>query len=524
MRRAIALPTASEAATPRSAPYVARETRRGALGHVGCLEVACLGGLAGASVLLNAPGTPARLIASAVILFVVAAGTLAILSGSRAAGGLLSYFPAVAFTLGLLAFHFSWGAGTRPEWLLYLGDDESVAYALLLAAAAILAVAAGSRLAGAAPATRALSAASTGSARSAPAALLVVVGLASGLWALLNGYVGFATGAFGLGQAAVAAPLTPTILALYSLLGVGQTGLLVLLLDDLRATAPRFGGRARLLLSAAILASFGLDTLFRLQSASRATMLGGLVPLLITVHAFGYRKAPVVAGGVVLVAYLFVVYPLASALRYDEAYGRQLEAGGLAIPQLAYVWDAIADTSGASPSDAVSRLNQTSLLAFAVERQGEGLDLLSGESYAYAAATLVPRVLVPDRADSQIEYDFYTGYSTAFRGYNNWGIHTEAYLNFGPLGVIAVMAAVGYVWQKVYSLLTRVAYPFGWAIAAAVLLPTVLRAGEYNFLATIVSPTKTLLLALVFCWGAMPLARRALPTSTRQLDPPARRP
>ncbi len=242
-------------------------------------------------------------------------------------------------------------------------------------------------------------------------------------------------------------------------------------------------------------------------------MLVALIPPLVTAHAFGHRKALVAAGVVTVAVFVLVVYPLGNAMRYDPAYERQLAAGGLFVPEVADVWDMISEA--AASSDVAARLNQTSLLAYSVERQGDGLALLSEAPYVNALETLMPRALVPDRADMQIQYDLYTGYSVLFRGYNDWGIHTEAFLSFGWVGVVAILAALGYVWQKVYCLLARLAFPFGWAIAAAVLLPTLFRVGEYNFLAAVVSPTKILLLAVVCSWGALVLARWALSARRR---------
>lgn len=96
----------------------------------------------------------------------------------------------------------------------------------------------------------------------------------------------------------------------------------------------------------------------------------------------------------------------------------------------------------------VSRANLIDLLAHVVEQSPNTIPYLNGESYSFFAYAWIPRIIWPDKPEANanrllaITYNITTpdGAETSTFGISLIG---EGYANFGPLGVILIMAVLG---------------------------------------------------------------------------------
>lgn len=438
-----------------------------------------------------------------VIVTVVLGSTL----GGQADESSIVLLPAGIYCIGVLIFHAGWGGPQRAQ-------SSYVAESLLLVSGSILMVYLGARLGSARRETNAFQEQSLDEMNHnllfSVSLILIFAGWVVRFWALKTGLMGFSVAAFGVDYSDRGG-LVATILALRELAGVGQIMLLLLLLKASRSltSLQRFAFFSLLLLS------FSLDLVFSFQSAAKGEILGTFVPFVVTFYAFGNRRVLFALLVIGLLISTVLVFPLANDLRYDSEYYDHLQRGELFLPSFDDVMQALSFDLE-SLRQVRGRFNQTSLLAFSIQRRGEGLASLAGRSYWYAFKTLVPRALFPQRVDQKISYDFYTGYVSVFSGYNNWGLHTEAYLNFGIMGILVLMPFVGFVWQRAYQWLLSIHPVTGWAIAASILLSSILRAGEYGFLASIVSVSKSLVFVTLVTKAAMEVVRLLLkmPDST----------
>lgn len=409
--------------------------------------------------------------------------------------------PITVFCLSIMVFHLNWGRNHYSEWVQRGIEPWYVALALLVTAVAVLACTVGTELAKRIKLSHQDRSSSSRLCLFKEQVLimsgiLLALGWFSRLWALANHLIGFQVEAFGIVSFHHTGRFVMTILAIGQMVGIGQSVLLALLLQDLKTKRAFWTILRNSPLYLFMLSSYIADFVFRLQSGARGKIIWGFIPVLLLLHAYGYRKAvygSIIAG---IILYILVIYPLGDMIRYDTHFQNSLSTGKILVPSIDYFEEAY-HVGRQSREDALSRLNQTSLLAYAIEARSEGLQGLGGLSYWYAFKTVVPRFAIPWRGDQQINYDIYTGYSSGLSGYNNWGIHTEAYLNFGIVGVILIMITLGFIWQKMHTWLLQFEYPVGWAILANTLLPSVLRAGEYGFLASIISMFKSLLFILL---------------------------
>ena len=427
---------------------------------------------------------------------------------NRTKEGFPQFLPSILFCLGVFVFHFAWG----KTWQRYGVPDVYVATALLIVIVAIWGAYLGGRF---------VDKVRIGDEKHRDiydrqiyfliALIFLLIGWLSRWWAIGQRLWGYAYFSQGIDFAIHTGSLVTTILSFSEFVGIGQVVLLLLLLDDRREHGYVSGHKSWKVFLVLILGiSMVFDFGYRFQSAAKGTLLIGTIPLLLTLYISGHRRLTVdtIIGGAL--AYTMLVSPLMNAVRYNRAYTETISQGSFYLPSLDYLQDSVA-YDRVSINESLSRFNQTNLLAFTAQQFQYGLPKLWGTSYEYALATLAPRALFPGRIDRQVPYDIYTGYALSRQGgYNNWGIHTEAYLNFGIVGVVIVMSVIGMLWQTIYTWLLRFDRLVGWAIAASIWLPSIFRAGEYGFLAAVVSVLKSLFFSVVIAQMCLIAARVVL--------------
>ena len=409
---------------------------------------------------------------------------------------LVLYFPLLIYLSGFVIFHFSWG-NTFIDPIVLSIPSENIILAVLISTLAILMVFLGTKSA-VSPSTYI-----TNMVNIEEIPIYYSVGLIClsfgaliEIWAVRNHLIGFSIGAYGLDVSVLSNPLMTLVLAVQSIFNIGFVTMLIQFLEEKKNNTWGKLLQRRFLIIAIFILSFIFDLVIRFQSAARATMLMGFLPILVVLFIYGYKKFIGVAIILGVILYIFLIFPLVSNIRSDQVYYDTMKAGNIFLPQFSYFVD-VYQQKDKNTLDALSRLNQFGLLSFSIDRVEHGLPVLMGESYLYAFNTLVPRFINSQRVDRKISYDSYTGYYVGGTSYDNWGLHTEAYLNFGILGVIFIMFFTGYVWQRAYLLIFNYEKPIGPAIAIGVLLPTIFRAAESDFQMTIISTFRTIIFLLI---------------------------
>lgn len=126
----------------------------------------------------------------------------------------------------------------------------------------------------------------------------------------------------------------------------------------------------------------------------------------------------------------------------------------LSMPGMLAEWfvDGIANIGSSTGARGPTLLERTSLLHMVLAVQAETpmvIPYLEGETYALLPSMLVPRFLQPDKIESQAGLNLlsvrYGRESTedTYKTTIGWGLVSEAYANFGNLGVVVVGALFG---------------------------------------------------------------------------------
>jgi hypothetical protein len=208
---------------------------------------------------------------------------------------------------------------------------------------------------------------------------------------------------------------------------------------------------SRLLVGGQWALALGGMTLLVILSLSNLLLVGGMMNLL---AAFlGYlitgKRVPWLAMAAIC-AILAVLH--AGKLQMRSAYwlphSQSLEQSSVAqIPDMMVDWFTAgvdAFRSGNNESDLLERATLLHMLLLVEQATPDFIPYLGGETYALLPSMLMPRVVDPDKPQSQaglnllsIRYGLQTLESTANTTIG-WGVVAEAYANFGYIAVIIV--------------------------------------------------------------------------------------
>ena len=221
-----------------------------------------------------------------------------------------------------------------------------------------------------------------------------------------------------------------------------------------------------------------------LKGLAKGMLSEAAMPLavVLAVYWLAKRRVPWVSGAIVVVGFL-LLQPVKGAWRNDvwvrgdtgDAAGRLSLWGQLASS----VGD---DTAGGSTMgehllSGATRMDYLPVLARVVAMTPDVIPYQDGQTYSYLLVAAVPRLLWPQKPVAQEANDWFGvayGYITSGQvGQTMMGIPhlVEAYVNFGPLGTLPLMAVIGYVYALLDRALNRpAAGEGGMAILAAMML------------------------------------------------------
>jgi hypothetical protein len=205
------------------------------------------------------------------------------------------------------------------------------------------------------------------------------------------------------------------------------------------------------------------------------------IAIVVAVYWLAKRRVPWVSAAVVVVGFL-LLQPVKGAWRGDIWAGDAGDAAGRLGLWGELAWGLADDTAGGSTLgeyllSGASRLEYLPILARVVAMTPDTVPYQSGETYSYLLVAAVPRILWPEKPIAQEANDWFGqayGYMTAGQvGKTMMGMPhlVEAYVNFGLLGTLPLMAMIGYVYALLDKTLNRpAAGEGGMAILAAMML------------------------------------------------------
>jgi hypothetical protein len=200
------------------------------------------------------------------------------------------------------------------------------------------------------------------------------------------------------------------------------------------------------------------------------------------------------------------------------------------VPDLFAEWlvtgaDAIA--TGNVEHDIIDRASLLYLLLRVQQMTPDYVPFLGGESYGFLGTYLVPRFLDPDKVNSQaglallnVRYGFQTQEGTAFTTVG-WGLISEAFANFGYLGVIGAGSLLGAL-TAVFTRWSAGASPWALSTLISIAALVCLTSLEADFGFLIVTLWQTSVAALIFILPIKYLAAGAGKGSARSVLATAR--
>ncbi|MGH7949462.1 MAG: hypothetical protein ACREQF_09580, partial [Candidatus Binataceae bacterium] len=246
----------------------------------------------------------------------------------------------------------------------------------------------------------------------------------------------------------------------------------------------------------AIAILFGLQLAGNLGVGGKLVLWAGLVPgrfafgiitgataqglvvgvLLVVLYASMARKMPwsLIAIGALV---FFIVRPIQAPFRSAIRSGGSMEQAGLS-GKFSLFSDLMSQTATDDPRArefllqfALHRLSQVSIFAEVLRDTPEHVPYWNGETYRPLLFKIVPRLIYPDKPLDVSGGIFGHRYGFVSRR-NNWTVinlpqMVELYANFGGIGLILGMIAIGVMYRILFAMLVHPAMGFGGVIAAA---------------------------------------------------------